>query len=54
MSHKEDKYTATKMFTTRTKTVSLHCVKCVRIRRFSVPNTGKHGPEKRRILTLFM
>ena len=54
MSHKEDKYTATKMFTTRTKTVSLHCVKCVRIRRFSVPNTGKHGPEKRRILTLFI
>ena len=46
MSHKEDKYTASKMYTTRTKTVSFHCVKFVRIRRFSVPNTGKYGPEK--------
>ena len=30
-----------------------HCVKSVEIRGFSGPNTGKNGPEKLRIWTLF-
>ena len=29
-----------------------HCVKCVRIRSFSSPNTGKYGPERLQIQTL--
>ena len=31
-----------------------HCVRSVRIRRFSGPNTGKYGPKKIRIRTFFM
>ena len=29
-----------------------HCVKSIRIRSFSGPNTGKYGPEKLRIWTI--